>query len=189
MLKSHLRLSCACTLPIVLCWFSVAQELNPAHKELLANSLRLEKRVSETQRRQLSSATQNRFALAHEILEVNPRLAKFRKAPTTTSQIPQNQLHHRSDDGIKMVPISSPAFDYNLSRGGDSAKATHPPPGAARILSWAITIPLPTYTRQPSQPGEASVELPSLTTLAAHFRLRLSSVQGRIQTRFWQANP
>jgi hypothetical protein len=118
MLKSHRRLSYACALPIVFCSFSAAQDLNPAHKELLANSLRLEKGLTETQRRQLSSATKNRFALAHEILEVNPRLAKFRSSPTTTSQSPQNQHLHRSDDGIEMIPISSPAFDYNLSRGG-----------------------------------------------------------------------
>jgi hypothetical protein len=118
MLKSRLRLSCACTLPIVFCSIAVSQELNPGHKELLANSLRLEKRLTETQRRQLSGATMNRFALAHEILEVSPKLAKFRNAPTATSQNTQNQPHHRSDDGIEMVPISSPAFDYNLSRGG-----------------------------------------------------------------------
>ena len=118
MLKSRLRMSCACTLPIVLCSIAVTQELNPGHKESLANSLRLEKRLTETQRRQLSATSQNRFALAHEILEVNPRLAKFRNAPTATSQNTQNQLHPRNDDGIEMVPISSPAFDYNLSRGG-----------------------------------------------------------------------
>lgn len=118
MLKSHLWLSCACTLPVVLYSFSVAQELNPAHKALLTNSLRLESRLTEKQRRQLSSATQNRFALAHKILEVNPSLAKFRNAPAATSQSPHSQPHRRSDDGIEMIPISSPAFDYNLSRGG-----------------------------------------------------------------------
>ena len=115
--KSRLRLSCACTLlSTVLCSLVVAQELNPGHKELLVNSLRIEKRLTEKQRLLLSSATQNRFTLAHQILEVEPGLMKLRIAPTTARA--QNKPHNRSNDGIEMVPISSRAFDYTLSRGG-----------------------------------------------------------------------
>ncbi|MBZ5687457.1 MAG: glycoside hydrolase [Acidobacteriia bacterium] len=115
--KSRLRLSCACTLlSAVLCSLAVAQELNPGHKELLVNSLRIEKRITEKQRLLLSSATQNRFALAHQVLEVEPGLMKLRIAPTTARA--QNKPHNRTDDGIEMVPISSPPFDYTLSRGG-----------------------------------------------------------------------
>lgn len=119
MLKSRLKLSCVCTLlSAIPCSLVRAQELNPGHKASLVNSLQLEKRLTEKQRRQLSGAAQNRFALARQILEVSPGLMKFRKAPTAASPIGRNLARPKADAGITMVPISSPAFDYTLSRGG-----------------------------------------------------------------------
>ncbi len=118
MLKSRLRSSCASSLlPIVLCSFAAAQDLNPGHKKLLANSLRLERRLTDGQRRQLSAATQNRFAFARQILEINPTLKNFHPVPAAATQSPHH-VHRPNDDRIQMVPISSPAFDYALSRGG-----------------------------------------------------------------------
>ena len=119
MLKSGLRWCCVSSvLSTVLCLIAVGQQLNPGHKDLLSNSLRLERNLTKQQRRQLSSATQNRFALAHEILEVNPGRMKIRSAPTTPSQSPRNAARRLTSDGIEIVPISSSAFDYTLSRGG-----------------------------------------------------------------------
>src|SRR5689334_8546646 len=119
MLISRLQWSCVFSvLSAGLCTFVVGQEIAPGHKALLTNTLRLEKGLSETQQRLLSGTTQNRFALAHQILEANPRQMKLRSASKTAAHIVRNLPHASTDDNIEIVPISSPAFDYTLSRGG-----------------------------------------------------------------------
>ena len=119
MLISRLQWGCVfCVLSAVLCTFVVGQEIAPGHKALLTNTLRLEKSLSEKQLRLLSGTTRNRFALAHQILEANPRPMKLRSASKTSAQSVRNLPHSSPDNNIEIVPISSSAFDYTLSRGG-----------------------------------------------------------------------
>ena len=71
MAKSRLTLGCVCALICAgLCSLAAgAQKIDPRLKASLVNTLRLEKRLTLAQRRSISNATRNRFALAHQFLE------------------------------------------------------------------------------------------------------------------------
>ncbi len=119
MMKSLLRLGCACAL---LCSFysiaAVAQELDPMLKASLVNSLQLEKRLTATQRHSLSNATLNRFALAHQILDTKRGVLNLRSTLMPGSRNGNRMASGLASAQTQMVPISSSAFDYTLSRGG-----------------------------------------------------------------------
>jgi hypothetical protein len=118
--KSRLWLGCAAVLICAgLCSLAAgAEKIDPRLKASLENSLRLEKKLTSTQLHFLSSATQNRFALAHRILETNPGVSKASTAPTLKSSNGHRMTPPAASGSTQMVPISSPAFDYSLSRGG-----------------------------------------------------------------------
>ena len=123
MAKSRPLLGCAHALlygllSVGLCCPVVAAEKNPNLKDLLSHSLRLEKRLTSTQLRSLSNATQNRFAFAHQILEANVGTRKSNAAPMRRGQSDRRKSSRNAGGLPEMVPISSPAFDYTLSRGG-----------------------------------------------------------------------
>jgi len=120
MMKSFRRSGCACALlGAVVCSIAVAaQEVDPTLKASLVNSLRLEKKLTETQRRSLSNATRSRFALAKQVLDTNHGVLTLRVTPILGNRSAQGAPSGLSNDATGMVPISSPAFDYTLSRGG-----------------------------------------------------------------------
>jgi hypothetical protein len=51
-----------------------AQDIGPRLKASMGNSFQFEKKLSPTQRRLLSEASLNRFALAHQILDSRPSM-------------------------------------------------------------------------------------------------------------------
>lgn len=116
---SRLRLSCVCVLLCsTLCSLAAAaQKMNSNLQTSLQNSLRLEKKLTAEQRQLLSNATLNRFALAHQILD-----AKHGRLQSAVASMPRSSGHRSAVRSTSiaagMVPISSPAFDYTLSRGG-----------------------------------------------------------------------
>ena len=112
--------SCVCALLSIALSSPVAraQKIDPHLKASLLNSLRLEKKLTETQRRSLSNATQSRFALAHQLLEANKRESRPWATAALGNRGPRRATRQAASRPTGSVPISSPAFDYTLSRGG-----------------------------------------------------------------------